>query len=319
MNRRLPPLSALRAFEATARHLSFTLAAKELLVTQGAVSRQVQHLETFLRVPLFRRRPRALELTPEGEGYYPAIREAFDAMERATSSVLGSSQDRILTLSILPTLAMRWIIPHLAEFNELHPDIEIHMVTSIKPVDFKGEIDMAIRVGMRQTDDPTQPGARIDLVMADDWAGTEAEYLMPDVLIPVCTPELMRGNPPLRTLEDLRRHTLLHNATRPNAWADWLRTVGLTDFPLEIEPRFGHFFMAIQAALQGKGIACVPDILVSDDLATGRLVVPFDQPVESAGAYYMLFRKHRKDIPKLSAFRAWLVAQARLRQKSYRA
>ncbi len=310
MARHLPSLVALRAFEAAARHLSFTAAAEELNVTQGAVSRHIKSLEEALKLRLFRRLPRSLELTPEGQAYFPALREALDTIERATRRLYSRSADQVLTLSVLPTLAMSWIIPRLSAFNALHPAIEIRMVTSILPADFRAEIDMALRVGTRQSRPHRRSGARIDLVMAEDWAGIEAEYLMPDVLVPVCSPSLAAGNPPLRNTSDLKRHVLVHTATRPNAWADWLRAAGQTDIDPVPGPSYGHFFMSIQAAMRGKGVACVPNVLVADEIAAGRLAIPFDKPVDSAGAYHLLYRKHEADQPKIRAFRDWLVQEA---------
>lgn len=310
MSRQLPSLNALRAFEAAARHMSFTLAADELCVTQGAISRQIKLLESHLRVPLFRRLPRALELTPEGLAYLPALRDAFDSIEFATRRITRGTQHSVLTVSVLPTLAMNWIIPSLHEFNEQHPEIEIHMVTSINPVDFKSDIDMAIRVGSRHPHASGQPLARIDLVMTEDWAGIEVEELIADTIMPVCSPELLRGPPGLRTPDDLRHHTLLHTGTRPNAWADWLAASGVRAMGSS-GPSYGHFFMTIEAARQGRGIACVPDVLVAADLASGRLVAPFAKPVDSTGTYCILYRRHQKDSPQLRAFCAWLTALAK--------
>jgi LysR family transcriptional regulator, glycine cleavage system transcriptional activator len=310
MARQLPSLVALRAFEAAARHLSFTAAASELNVTQGAVSRHIKALELYLRVPLFRRLPRALELTPEGSAYYPALRESLDTIERATRRLLNRNHDRILTLSVLPTFAMSWIIPRLAAFNALHPSLEIHMVTSILPADFHGEIDMAIRVGTRHPE-KGEHRARIDLVMTEDWNAVEAEFLMPDVITPVCRPSLLERGAPLKEPRDLARHTLLHTSTRPHAWADWLHAVGAADLDPGEGPAYGHFFMTLQAAMQGKGIACVPGILVADDIAAGRLAAPFPQRVESAGAYHLLYRKHEADSRKIRVFRDWLLSEAK--------
>ena len=308
MARQLPSLVALRAFEAAARHLSFTLAAEELNVTQGAVSRHIKTLETYLSVSLFRRLPRALELTPEGAAYFPALREALDTIERATRQVFSRKQGQILTLSVLPTLAMSWIIPRLSAFNALHPAIEIRMVTSIRPADFRTEIDMALRVGAKGTA-ARGAGARIDLVMAASWEGVEADFLMPDILTPVCSPALAAARP-LRNVSDLRRHTLLHNATRPNVWADWLKAVGVIGVDAFAGPSYGHFFMALQAAIEGRGVACVPSVLVAHDIAASRLMTPFKQRVESAGAYHVLYRKHEADDPRVAAFRAWLHEEA---------
>lgn len=305
MRRKLPSLNALRAFEAAARHLSFTLAAEELYVTQGAISRQVIALESSLKVALFRRLPRTLELTSAGQAYLPPLREALDSIEQATRSVIRGNQQSILTVNVLPTLAMNWIIPNLHEFNDRHPEIEIHMVTSINPVDFDSDIDMAIRVGTRHPSTDQQL-ARIDLLMIQDWAGIESEFLMADTIMPVCAPELIGGDPPLRTVEDLRQHTLLHTGTRQNAWADWLASADAHGIPANFGPNFGHFFMAIDSARQGKGVACVPSVLVASDLASGRLVAPFRRPLESSGAYSVLYRRHQKDLPKIRIFRDWL-------------
>lgn len=306
MSRQLPSLNALRAFEAAARHMSFTRAAEELHVTQAAVSRQVKSLETYLKVSLFRRLPRKLEITPDGMAYVPYLRDAFDSIENATRRIVRGETRSVLTVSVLPTLAMHWIIPNLHDFNEVHPEIEIHFVTSINPADFNSEIDMAIRVGSRNPPSASQSGARIDLQMTKDWSGIEIEELMPDSIIPVCAPSLARGILPLQNCEDLRRHTLLHTSTRPNAWADWLAANGVRGVAVTKGPSYGHFFMAIEAARQGKGIACVPDVLVATDFAAGRLIAPFPRPVDSAGSYWILYRKHQKDMPKLRIFCDWL-------------
>jgi LysR family glycine cleavage system transcriptional activator len=314
MRRQLPSLNALRVFEAAARHMSFTHAAEELNVTQAAVSRQIKSLETYLKVSLFRRLPRKLEITPEGIAYVPYLRDAFDSIENATRRIVRGETRSVLTVSVLPTLAMHWIIPNLHEFSERHPEIEIHFVTSINPVDFNSEIDMAIRVGSRNPSSPNQSGARIDLQMTKDWSGIEIEELMPDSIIPVCAPELARGVPPLRRFEDLRRHTLLHTSTRPNAWADWIAANGVPEVAASKGPSYGHFFMAIEAARQAKGVACVPDVLVAADFATGRLIAPFPR-VASAGAYWILYRKHQKDMPNLRIFCDWLrILAARTRK-----
>ncbi len=310
MARRLPSPVALRAFEAAARHLSFTAAAAELNVTQGAISRHVKFLEGYLNVPLFRRLPRGLELTAEGKVYYPAMREAFDVMERATRRVLHSKEDRVLRLSVLPTLAMSWIIPELSQFSARNPSIEVHLVTSIAPADFRSEIDLAIRVGLPAPQASPAEKARIDLTMVQDWSGLEVEYLMPDLIEPVCSPALLDGGPPLRSIADLRHHALLHTTTRMHAWADWLHAVGADDIDPVAGTGFNHFFMTLQAAREGQGVACVPTILAKPDVTAGRLVAPFRRQVESAGGYHLLYRKHEADSAKIRAARAWLKAAA---------
>ncbi len=310
MSRQLPSLNALRVFEAAARHLSFSRAAEELGVTQGAVSRQIKTLEEHLGVKLFRRLTRALELTEAGREYLPAMREAFDRMEQATQGLMRRRYRDVLTVSVLPTFAIRWLIPRLGSFTEMNPSIEVRMVASILPVNLAREdIDVAIRVGRLVEQESERHGPRIDLNMTEDWTGVHADLVAPDVLVPVCSAALRDGDPPLRDLADLVQHTLLHTTTRPNAWPDWLRTVGLEALDREGEPAFGHFFMSLQAATAGRGVAVVPEILVASDLAAGNLVKPFDISVESAGAYYLLCRQHQRDNANITAFRQWLLGE----------
>ena len=315
MSRRLPSLNAARAFEVAARHLSFSHAANELGVTQGAVSRQVKALEEFLGIKLFHRLTRALELTEAGQEYHLSMRDAFDRIEQATQRITTRGDRQVLTVGVLPTFAMHWLIPRLGAFMEANPAVEVRFVTSIIPVNFAREdIDVAIRVGSIEptasdgAPDGTAP--RIDLKMVEDWSGVRADLVAPDVLVPVCSPGRRDGSPPLNELEHLRRHTLLHTSTRPHAWPDWLGAVGMSGLEHEDEPAFGHFFMTLQAATQGLGVAIVPELLVQKDLEAGALVKPFDVAVESAGAYYLLCRQHQWDTPKVRAFREWLLSEA---------
>jgi len=311
MSRTLPSLKALRAFEAAARHLSFSRAAEELGVTQGAVSRQIKALEAYLGVMLFRRLTRALELTEAGREYHLTMRDAFDRMERATLYIANRGDRQVLTVSVLPTFAMRWLMPRLSSFIQADPMIEVRFITSILPVRFSHEdIDVAIRVGVVDAAAPDDARPRIDLRMTDDWSGVRADRIGPDVLVAVCSPGLRDGKRPLREPGDLHHRTLLHTTTRPHAWSDWFRAIGMTPIKRASEPAFGHFFMTMQAAAEGLGVAVVPEVLIGADLAAGTLVKPFDLRAESAGAYFLLCRRHQWDLPKISAFRAWLLDQA---------
>ncbi len=311
MTRRLPPLSSVRAFEAAGRHLSFTRAAEELRVTQGAVSRQVRSLEDYLGVRLFRRVARAVVLTPDGEDYLRGVREAVDRVEQATLRILGRPEARVLTLNVLPTLASRWVIPRLLSFTEPNSPIEVRMITSIAPVDFtRDDIDVAIRVGSPDGEGALPGRARIDLVMTEGWRGVRTDFLFPDVLVPVASRALLASGPPLRAPEDLADHVLLHTATRPHAWPDWLAAVGFAGLRPRAELSYGHFFMTLQAAGEGRGVAIVPKVLVAGDLAAGNLVVPIDAPVRSAGGYHLLYREQHADVPKVRLFRDWVRAQA---------
>jgi LysR family glycine cleavage system transcriptional activator len=310
MGRQLPSLVALKAFEAAARLRSFTNAADELNVTQGAISRHVKSLEGQLGMELFRRMPRGLELTPEALAFYPVLQDAFDNIERATRRLVERPHERILTLSVLPTFAVTWLIPRLTDFNALHPNIEVHMITAITPADFRTSIDLAIRVGRPQSDMAGSDKARIELVMTHDWSGLASDFLLPDQLLPVCSPRLLK-QAPMRNPGDLASVTLLHTATRPNAWADWLEAVGATNVDPVPGPAFGHFFMAVQAALRNRGVACVPGVLVAEDLANGRLVAPFPQSVDSAGGYHLLYRRRDEASPRIRTFRDWILSEAR--------
>lgn len=312
MSRRLPSLSALRAFEAAGRHGSFSRAAGELNVTQSAVSRHIRALEDDLGQPLFHRIGRAVALTPEGERYLAVMRESFDRMEQATQRLRGRHDAHVLTVDVLPTLATRWLIPRLPHFAEAHHAIEVRMITSIRPVDFAREdIDVAIRVGLPPDRHADPDAPRIDLVMTEGWHDLRADFLFRDILVPVCSRAIIERGPPLAHPADLAGHTLLHTATRRHAWPDWLRAAGCPDLTPRGEIAYGHFFMTLQAASEGRGIAIIPEILVAGDLAAGNLVMPLARRVESAGSYHLLYRTRQADLPKVQLFRNWLLAEAR--------
>jgi LysR family glycine cleavage system transcriptional activator len=309
MSRRLPNLNALRAFEAAARHLSFSRAADELCVTQGAISRQVRTLELELGVLLFRRMTRAVELTDEGKEYLPAAKEAFDRVEQATLDLTKAVTHKLLTVSVLPTFAMRWLIPRLHRFSASHPTIEVRMVTSIMPVNFgKDQVDVAIRVGHLPDAPLQQERPRIDLEMVSDWNSVHADMLLPDVLIPVCSPALLaKHDPPTKPI-DLLRFELLHMASRPRAWPDWFRSFGIQCPPSQ-GAQYGHFFMAIEAAIEVEGFALVPRALAESDIASGKLVAPILACTESDGAYYILCRRQQRDVSPIRQFRKWLFTE----------
>jgi LysR family glycine cleavage system transcriptional activator len=313
MRRKLPPLGALRAFEATARHLSFTVAGDELGVTQGAVSRQVKALESHLGLRLFRRMTRAIALTDEGRGYFNTLGGAFDRIEAATADAMRQNVRGVLTINVLPSFAMRWLIPRLPDFTAVEPNIEVRMVTSIDPVSFaREEIDLAIRVGRPKGEKTNGKGARINLVMTDDWRQVAIERLVPDIPVPVCSPSLITPERPLRRVEDLRNFTLLHNATRPHAWEDWLRSVGHPDFDPARRHSYGHFFMCLQAAAEGRGVALAPHVLIESDIRSRSLIAPVAATPPSASAhYYLLGRRHAWNSVKVKRFRHWLRRQAR--------
>src|SRR6266581_8922752 len=236
MTARLPSLNGLRAFEAAARHLSFTNAASELNVTQTAISHQIRRLEEELGIRLFVRKNRALALTPEAREYLPGIRAAFNDLRLATDRLLRKDADNVLTISTLASLAAKWLLPRLSAFQEAHPDIDVRITTSTGLVDFRsGDVDAAIRYGRGH------------------WPGLRAEWLMADEMFPVCSPALLNGSKPLKCPEDLRDHVLLHTSNADSDdWRLWLTAAGLpTNLSKQPDVTFDLIFMTVQAAIDG--------------------------------------------------------------------
>jgi LysR family transcriptional regulator, glycine cleavage system transcriptional activator len=292
MTARLPSLNGLRAFEAAARHLSFTQAAAELNVTQTAISHQIKRLEEELGVRLFIRQNRALALTPQAKEYLPGIRAAFNDLRLATDRLLRRDDDHVLTVSTLASLAAKWLLPRLTAFQESHPGIDVRITTSTALVDFRtGGVDAAIRYGRGQ------------------WPGLRADWLMADQLFPVCSPALLAGKKPLRKPEDLAEHVLLHSsAGNDDDWRLWLTAAGLpTNLSKMPGVTFDLVFMTVQAAIDGVGVAMGRTSYVQDDIAKGRLVVPFDITLPVDAGFYLVSPEATAASPKLSAFRNWLL------------
>jgi LysR family glycine cleavage system transcriptional activator len=298
MTARLPSLNGLRAFEAAARHLSFTQAATELNVTQTAISHQIRRLEEELGLRLFVRQNRSLALTPEAREYLPGVRAAFNDLRLATDRLKRRDNDRVLTVSTLASLAAKWLLPRLSDFQESHSGIDVRITTSTSLVDFeRDEVDAAIRYGR------------------GEWPGVRAEWLMADELFPVCSPALLTGNKPLRCPEDLKDHVLLHTSNaNSDDWRLWLTAAGLpTDISKQPGITMDLVFMTVQAAIDGLGVAMGRTSYVRDDIAKGRLVVPFKIALPANAGFYLVTPQTRTDTPKLAAFRRWLVASAQTR------
>jgi LysR family glycine cleavage system transcriptional activator len=295
MTARLPSLNGLRAFEAAARHLSFTLAASELNVTQTAISHQIRRLEEELGIRLFIRKNRALALTPQARDYLPGVRAAFNDLRLATDRLLRKDDDKVLTISTLASLAAKWLLPRLTAFQEAHPGLDVRITTSTTLVDFRnGDVDAAIRWGRGH------------------WPGVRAEWLMTDEAFPVCSPALLSGKRPLRTPEDLRDHVLLHTTTYDDDWRQWLTAAGLpSDISKSPGVTFDLILMTVQAAIDGLGVAMGRTSYVQDDIAKGRLVVPFDIALPAETGFYLVSPEGVADPPKLKAFRQWLIASAK--------
>lgn len=293
MTARLPSLNGLRAFEAAARHLSFTLAASELNVTQTAISHQIRRLEEELGIRLFIRQNRALALTPEARDYLPGVRAAFNDLRLATDRLLRKDDNKVLTVSTLASLAAKWLLPRLTDFQEAHPGIDVRITTSTSLVDFQRDnVDAAIRYGRGQ------------------WAGLRADWLMADELFPVCSPSLLRGDEPLRTPGDLKDFVLLHTNSGDD-WRLWLTAAGLpTDISRQPGVTFDMTFVTVQAAIDGMGVAMGRTSYVRDDIAKGRLVVPFKIALPADAGFYLVSPEGRREAPKLAAFRQWMIAAA---------
>lgn len=293
MTRPLPPLNALRAFEAAARHASFTRAAGELHVTQGAVSRHVKNLEDRLGVQLFVRGPQGLVLTPAGSAYLPAVSEAFDRLATATAALRGPGASRVLTVSVSPNFASKWLVHRLGDFAREHPDIDLRIAAGTEEVDFARAPD--VDVGVRHGE--------------GGWSGVDAVRLIGEEVYPVLSPALLAKGPPLDTPEDLRHYTLLRDLSS-NGWPAWLAMVGARGVDGEKGPYFNFTSMALDAAVAGQGVALARRALATHDLLTGRLVRPFPQTLTSPRGYYVVCLPGRAGESKIVRFRAWLLSEA---------
>jgi LysR family glycine cleavage system transcriptional activator len=290
----LPSLTGLRAFEAAARHMSFTRAAAELNVTQTAISHQIRRLEEQLGITLFVRGNRTLGLTREAQDYLPAIRSAFEDLRRATVRLRRPDQDAMLTVSTTVSMATKWLVARVAAFQDAHPGIEVRITTSAHLVDFqREEVDMAVRFGR------------------GNWPGLRVDWLLADEMFPVCSPALPTDEKPLRQPEDLAHHTLLHTMVSREDWQLWLTAAGL---PVSLATRrgltFDQGFLAIQAAMEGLGVAMGRTSLVEADIAAGRLVAPFDVVLPQDAGYYVVAPQATASTGKIALFRDWLLASA---------
>ncbi|VFR82742.1 Transcriptional regulator, LysR family [plant metagenome] len=311
MRRRLPPLATLRPFEATARLGSFTLAAQELSLTQGAVSQQVRNLEDFLGLKLFERQARRLDLTDEGRQLFASVQRALDDLERTVGRLVVRGERVVLNVTAMPTLATVWLMPRLAAFAALHPDIELRLATSIEPADLHGgNVDVAIRVGKLPGRAYPREHANIDLVMTERWDGVIADSLFPDAIVPVASRALLAEGARIEGPSDLQAYPLIHTVSRQRAWPDWFRAQGVRFHPRLTDPECGHFFISLQAAREGRGIAMVPELIFhhareqSEDLVAAWLPA-----ARSAGEYYVLTHETQETSRAVQAFRQWLVEE----------
>jgi len=288
MTRKLPPLNAVRAFEAAARHVSFTKAAAELNVTHGAVSRQVALLEAWLGVPLFRRTPSQLLLLDAGRDYLAEATAVLDRLSLASLHLLDHAKPTRLTISAPPTFTMRWLLARMSNFQRRRPDVEIRMTTSLAPIDIKAH---GYDIALRGAHEPEQ--------------GCTSISFMSELIVPVCHVDLMErglsGRP-----EDLAAQTLIHYSTEPYAWSDWFEAVDRPDLKPAQQMNFEQMYFALQAAVEGLGVVLVPLFLAIDDIIAGRLCTPFGLLGAKERRY---FANAAENNAVVTAFIEWLVGQ----------
>ncbi|GGO74370.1 transcriptional regulator GcvA [Bowmanella pacifica] len=298
MSRRLPPLNSLKAFEAAARHLSFTRAADELFVTQAAVSHQIKALEEFLGIKLFLRKNRSLLLTEEGQGYYLDIKDIFSSLQDATQRLLARGAKGAITVALPPSFAIQWLVPRIHKFSAQYPDIDVR----IKAVDFDeghltDDVDVAIYYGRGK------------------WPGLQADKLHTEYLTPICSPLLFQSDKPLDTLDDLRYHLLLHDASR-EPWKNWIREFNVLGVNVNQGPIFSHSMLVLQAAALGQGIALGHSVLARPEIQAGRLICPFDEKLITKNAYYVVCHESQAELGKIATFRDWVLTQVKEEQEA---
>jgi len=310
-NDRLPPLNALRAFEAAARHLSFKNASRELHVTPGAIGHQVKLLEDHLGTPLFVRLTRALELTGEAQAMLPKVREGLDALHVAMQRAREREHMHPLAVVSPPNFASRWLVPRLGRFEEAHPEIELHLASRQEMVDEGDGDDSAVP----RVDAPADAPIAMVRFGSGHYAGAHADEIFSAVYVPVCSPRLLEGEHPLRSPEDLRYQTLLHDDTvvdegsRPS-WSDWLALAGVKGIDATRGPHFGDAALALDAAIEGLGVTLAIKSLLSPEIEAKRLVVPFGIAAPTGYAYYLVTPQAAAENSAVRSFRSWLLAEA---------
>jgi LysR family glycine cleavage system transcriptional activator len=314
---RLPPLNALRVFEAAARHLSFKEAANELSITQAAVSHQIKSLEDYLGVQLFKRAGRGVQLTEAARAALPRLREGFDALAAAVEMIHLRADETDLQITAPPVFTARWLMPRLADFAKREPKIDVRVVSSSKMVDAGALDSAAITTNLDLRSDTS--GVEIHLG-AGDYPGYRADRLFGVSTVVVASPALVKGKPPIREPADLGAHTLLHDdamdlVAHGHAWEKWLELAGVAD---KVDgtrgPHFSSNILSLEAASQKLGVALALRPLVDADLASGRLCAPFKIELKPQSAYYLVCPEVIAERPAVVAFRQWLLQQAQQKQ-----
>lgn len=296
MRRRLPTLQSLDCFEAAARHESYTRAAQELSLTQGAVSRRIASIEDFVGVRLFRRTRHGVTLTPAGAAYARQVAGRLDGLERDTQDVMSGGAETALHLASVPTFAARWLVPRFGGFAAEHPDITVHIDTRTRPFLFsETPFHGALYAG---TDEQVR-----------NWPGTRATMLMDEMVVPVASPQLAARRKVWRPA-DVARAPLLQQSTRPDAWRQWFEPLAVQAANALHGPRYELFSMLASAATCGLGVALLPAMLVQAELQRGELVILCNRPTSSRRAYYFVVPEGAAPSRALASFVGWLHKQA---------
>ena len=298
MNSHLPPLSALRAFEAAARHMSFSKAATELHVTPAAISHQIHALEEDLGIRLFHRMNRSIELTASAKLLLPGLTEAFAGIQSSVRRLRAHNDTGTLTVTASPSFAAKWLVLRLHRFQERCPEVDVRISATDEVVDLtKGDFDIAIRYG------------------AGNYPGLEIELLFTNEVFPACSPQLLTTGPPLRTPDDLALHNLIHDQAVERdplapTWPMWLRAAGVKNVPATAGLSFSNMYLALDAAIAGHGVVLAQSTIAAADLAAGRLVRLFTLALPDQFAYYIVTAPGALERPKVRAFRDWLRCEA---------
>jgi LysR family glycine cleavage system transcriptional activator len=298
MNSHLPPLSALRAFEAAARHMSFSKAATELHVTPAAISHQIHALEEDLGIRLFHRMNRSIELTASARILFPGLSEAFAGIQSSVRRLRAHNDTGTLTVTASPSFAAKWLVPRLHRFQEQCAEVDVRISATDEVVDLtKGDFDIAIRYG------------------AGKYPGLDVELLFTDEVFPACSPQLLATGTPLRTPDDLSLHNLIHDQAVEYdplvpTWPMWLKAAGVKNVPAAAGLSFNNMHLALDAAIAGHGVVLAHSAIAAADLAAGRLVRLFTLALPDQFAYYIVTAPGALERPKVRAFRDWLRCEA---------
>ena len=298
MGYRLPPLNTLRTFEAAGRHLSFKAASEEVHVTPSAVSHAIQTLEDWLGVTLFIRDRKGLTLTQAGNSYLAYVSEALALLARGTQGLPGFAPRNVLSISCAPTFASRWLVPNMKSFKEANPEISISIDTSHRRVAFPGdEVDIAIRRG------------------EGPWPGLFAQPLAQEVLFPVASPAYLDAYGPIRSIEDMERHTILRVGSITEDWPSWFEQATSTPITAGNELYFDAIHLALDAAIHGVGVALGRCPMIDEDLAAGRIVKAMDPEILGATKYWLVCSQESSEWPEISSFRSWIESRLKSQMK----